>query len=256
VKGDTSRTPVENGAALRQQVAGLAGIDHAQAQVIQLGPGVFDLGADPLVLPANVSLSGAGQHATVITGAVSSAGYDTGAVIVGADRSDIEDLTIRNTGAADGDSWQLGLYLGGGTATYRNVSILIPAGGLGTPTGRYALAVSGPTADATLIDAELRANGNGSIYAYGLNASANAKVTLLGSSVSASNANPSPEAIYGSSATITVRNSSVSGPVAIDADAPSTVHVGASALTGTSTNSVCAASWNGATYAALSATCS
>jgi len=98
VGGD--RTPAENGAALRAALASITDASATRPYVIQLAPGVYELGPATLAMKPDVSIAGAGAEATRITG-------DHGkhvlseALVLGADRTVLRDVTITNRGAVD-----------------------------------------------------------------------------------------------------------------------------------------------------------
>jgi hypothetical protein len=67
--------------------------------LIVIGPGMFAIGTKQIVMREWVSIQGAGQEATLITGAVTTTTWDaTSAIVVAADNAAMSDLTINNTG--------------------------------------------------------------------------------------------------------------------------------------------------------------
>ena len=66
VRGD--RTPAENGAALRAALASITDASPTRPYVVQLAPGVYELGGTTLAMKPHVSIAGAGADATRITG--------------------------------------------------------------------------------------------------------------------------------------------------------------------------------------------
>ena len=98
VRGD--RTPAENGAALRAALASITDASATKPYVLQLAPGVYDIDRTTLAMKPDVSIAGAGADATRITG-------DHGthvlaeALVLGADRTVLRDVTIANRGVVD-----------------------------------------------------------------------------------------------------------------------------------------------------------
>ncbi len=91
-----------NGAAL---IAALAALpiptSREEGWLIELEPGLYDLGSSSLDLPPWVTLNGAGEIFTVITSAVCGAAYGVTATILGDDHVEIRDLTVENTCSSD-----------------------------------------------------------------------------------------------------------------------------------------------------------
>ena len=81
-------------------VAALNSISNASATnpyLIVLGPGVYDLGSQQLVMKEYVELAGSGSNATFIRGTVSGIGLASdAALVIGANNASIRDLTIEN----------------------------------------------------------------------------------------------------------------------------------------------------------------
>lgn len=97
VRGD--RTPSENGEALRAALASVADASVTKPYVIQLAPGVYELGGETLAMKPDVSIAGAGAATTRITG---DHGHELREALVhGADRTVLRDVTIANRGDVD-----------------------------------------------------------------------------------------------------------------------------------------------------------
>jgi hypothetical protein len=88
-----------SGAAL---ISALGAINNASATkryLLQLEPGIYDLGASKLLMKPYVDIKGAGQEATVIQGGgFSSSDYG---VVWGAAPAEVSDLQIKSTGSND-----------------------------------------------------------------------------------------------------------------------------------------------------------
>ena len=82
-------------------VANWCGIPSETNQCqIKIAPGTYDIGSSPIVMQSWVSIQGAGQKNTKITGAVSGSTLVTSPLVTTADNVNLTDLSIENTGAA------------------------------------------------------------------------------------------------------------------------------------------------------------
>ncbi len=123
-------TATQNGTALLNALAGLTGVSATQPYLLNLEPGVYDLGALPLIMIPYVDIEGSGESVTKITGsgnASSSAG-----TVVGADNAELRFLTVANTGGA---AYAVAIF--NNTASPRLTHITANASG-GT-TGNYGV---------------------------------------------------------------------------------------------------------------------
>ena len=98
VRGD--RTAAENGQALRAALASITDASQVKPYVLQLAPGVYELGAQTLAMKSDVSIAGAGAAATRITGDVGSHVLSQ-ALVTGATRTLLRGVTITNRGDVD-----------------------------------------------------------------------------------------------------------------------------------------------------------
>ncbi len=94
-------TATDNCHALQGALAGITDNDADNRYLIYVEPGVYDCGATHVQMKPYVDIQGAGQNATLITGAID----NTGGVLRITNNSGLRHLTVENTGA------------GGGTAT-------------------------------------------------------------------------------------------------------------------------------------------
>jgi Pectinesterase len=101
VRGD--RSPAANGAALRAALASITDAAATRPYVLQLAPGVYEIGAATLAMKADVSIAGAGAAATRITGDQGQATFGNGALVLGADRTLLRDVTVTNRGDVGAD---------------------------------------------------------------------------------------------------------------------------------------------------------
>lgn len=90
---------VEPGPNLQAIIDGISDASATKPYLIKLGPGVYDLGFNNIVMKAWVSIHGSGQESTTITGTMSSGLIDaTSATVAGVNNASLMDLTIINTG--------------------------------------------------------------------------------------------------------------------------------------------------------------
>jgi hypothetical protein len=133
-------TDVESGTALRAAVDVIA---DGKTWLVKVEPGVYDLGATPLILKPGIHLQGSGEDSTFLRSSVT--GLNTGTV-VGASGAQLSSLTVENTGgvaeaiavysdsgaanfsfhdivaiARGGTSYSIGIYLKGAQGTFKNV---------------------------------------------------------------------------------------------------------------------------------------
>ena len=97
VRGD--RTPAENGEALRAALASITDASANRPYVIQLAPGVYDLGGTTLAMKPDVSIAGAGADASRIIGNQGQA-TEAEALVLGAHRTLLRDVTVANSSNA------------------------------------------------------------------------------------------------------------------------------------------------------------
>lgn len=165
-------TPAANGAAL------LAGIAEANAGprsatspwIVQLEPGVFDLGTGQAVLSDYVSLRGAGEASTTISGDRRAGGTDTAAMLEVGNASQVSDVTIRNVGTSGSGSFNVGIYVNAGdTAAIRDVTVEVDTtGGAPNPFGvtggtNAKITIEGSTINVTASGNAVGVSGPGSI---------------------------------------------------------------------------------------------
>jgi hypothetical protein len=94
--------------------------------VIEIGPGIYDLGSNQLVMREWVNIKGTGGgEATVITGAVSTGSLATSAMVVGASNAELTDLTIINTG---GNNESVAIYNDGASPRIESITATATGG--------------------------------------------------------------------------------------------------------------------------------
>ncbi len=129
-----------------------AGPDNPFLMVI--GPGIYSL-TQPLAMKSYVSIRGAGEELTKLTGAISSNSHSSSALISGDFYSAISDLTIKNTG---GGTHSIALYNYNYSPSITNVT-LIASGG----TNNYGVYNSNRSSP-TMIDVTITAIGGTDTY--------------------------------------------------------------------------------------------
>ena len=130
VRGD--RTPAENGAALRAALASITDASATRPYVIQLAPGIYELGRATLAMKPDVSIAGAGAATTRITGDQGQATLGE-ALVLGADRTLLRDVTVANRGEEAGH-FHTAMAVRGGAAM-RIEDAVVEGGGSPEPGG-------------------------------------------------------------------------------------------------------------------------
>jgi hypothetical protein len=117
VRGD--RTPTENGEALRAALASITDAAATRPYVLQLAPGVYELGDRTLAMKPDVSIAGAGAAVTRITGDQEQSAVGA-ALVLGADRTLLRDVSVTNRGDAGTDFHNVFAVTGGAAMRIEN----------------------------------------------------------------------------------------------------------------------------------------
>ncbi|WP_147333029.1 DUF7151 family protein [Archangium gephyra] len=162
-------TPEESGAALRAAIDGIA---DGLAWRVKVEPGIYDLGATPLVLKSGIHLEGSGEKLTTLRSSTATEG-----TVVGASGAALSSLTVENVGggtrayalysvvkdfdfhdltaiARNGSDRSWAIVLNGAQGTFRNVR----AFAYGTSSG-YSSAFRCYSCEASLIDSQVESLG-------------------------------------------------------------------------------------------------
>jgi hypothetical protein len=124
--------------------------------LVMIGPGIYTL-TQTLIMKPYVSIAGSSKDATTLTGAISTATYDSSSAIVsGADNATLRDLTIKNTG---GGAVSIAMYNDGSSPVIQDVT-LTAAG------GKYSYGVYNNNAFPIMTDVNAAASGEA--YSYGV----------------------------------------------------------------------------------------
>jgi hypothetical protein len=91
--------PSASGLALLSALASIKGASQSDPWLLKLEPGVYDVGANPVIMKPYVDIEGSGEGVTRITGA-GAADSSTGA-IVGASNTELRLITVENRGQND-----------------------------------------------------------------------------------------------------------------------------------------------------------
>jgi hypothetical protein len=268
---DPAGSALERGTALLDALNVLGHDGDADAYVVRLGPGVYDLRQATLVPPGNVDLQGAGSSLTTLT-------FDqTNTAIFLTDDTEFRDLRIQLDGdgsvidvnGADARLERVSVTRFGhsnspvlakaGNATLIDSTVRIP-----TPYGGIAVDASWPWSySRSITGTRIDVAGDGAV---GLVLGAGSQTTITDSEIAASGSNARAVVATAEALNHTWligRHSELSatgsGRVAVELSGPAHLRAGATQIDGpvtlgTGATAVCAGSWNGA-YAVLDATC-
>lgn len=117
-------TVARSGGDFTSPLSALASINDAgvtKPYVIYIAPGVYDMGAQSLVMKANVSIVGAGQGVSVLKWKQSGSSMTTGTCIRGADKAHLANLTIEQVA---GDAYGIGVLNDGSSPIISNIEII------------------------------------------------------------------------------------------------------------------------------------
>lgn len=92
-------TPLQNGASLRDAIAGITNPSAALPAKVLVEPGVYDLGATRLDMRSFVDVQGSGSGVTKLTASIAGAGIATGGVVSLRADMVLSGVTIENTSA-------------------------------------------------------------------------------------------------------------------------------------------------------------
>jgi hypothetical protein len=247
VRGD--RAPADNGAALRAAVASITDASDSKPYVIQLAPGIYDLLDTQLTMKPDVSIAGAGAPVTRITGDLVQSSYD-GALVLGADRTSLSDVTIVNRGAGTG-VYQNAVAVTGGAAMRIEDAVLQSET---TAKAGYAL-VTGAGASVDVHDSRLV--GSGASYAMAADARGGAVLRIRGSElVATAQLSAHAARAEGAGSAVMVEHSALlSNKVAVGGSGGALATVGASRVVGRALGTVtCVASYDNG-FTPLDAAC-
>jgi hypothetical protein len=151
-------TPAQNGTALLAALNALTDASCSNPYLLRLEPGIYDVGASPLVMKECVGIEGGGELLTEIRGA--GAATTNSGTIVGADNTEVRRLTVRNTG---GNVAAVAIFANDASLKLTHVTALA-AGGSGQNYAIYYKSTD--VADLSGVTAE--ADGNGAAVARGV----------------------------------------------------------------------------------------
>lgn len=105
-------------------VASISDASESNPYLVVLGPGLYTL-TQPLVMKQHVSIVGAGENATKLTGSVSSGETATSSLISGANNASLSNLAVENTG---GDMNSIAIYNNSAAPDINNVRVRASGG--------------------------------------------------------------------------------------------------------------------------------
>lgn len=150
-----------SGADFTDPVAAIASINDASVNnpyLVYIGPGVYTV-AEAIVMKPYVSIKGAGEQVTRLTGAISSNVSSLSALIYGTDNAALSDLSVVNTGG-DSYSTAIGVY---GHDSFHISNVTATASG--ATNSNRALYLSGSDVQINNVNVIGSAGGEG-IYLY------------------------------------------------------------------------------------------
>jgi hypothetical protein len=210
--------------ALLAALDGLAG-----PATVVLGPGTYACGANPVVLPAGVSLIGSGENATTVRGNVTA----DGGLVRLADDTALRHLTVDNDAAGVGPSFAI--VIGAGFADTRRWRIdNVTANALNAEFNTLAVFAKGVDCDGGAMHNLTATASGGAGGNRGIELDC-ASGSIVGSNLQASGATIGLSKFGESS--LTVKNSSLVGPTAVNRSA-GTLRVISSELDGTVSGTV------------------
>ncbi len=134
--------------------------------LIVIGPGVFNIGSNQLIMKSHVSILGSGrsgQDQTTITGSISTNSanqIDDGSLIVGADNSSLKSLTISNSTNVSDDNSSC-IFFQNSAASIENVNIRLYS------ISDYTHGILSNNSTITLKNVEIIVD-NGTAHSYGI----------------------------------------------------------------------------------------
>jgi hypothetical protein len=127
-------TATDGGTYLKEVLAAITAASATNGYLINLGPGVFDLGTASLTVPSHVDVAGSGQDRTTITSSVSGgSSVDGGSIPTAAPvelsaATTLRDLAVVNTDASTDPDFVVGILSTGGTASVADVDLAVSSG--------------------------------------------------------------------------------------------------------------------------------
>ena len=234
---EDSGSATGNCTALRDALAGLTG-----PAAIQLGPGTFDCGADNLLVPAEVALTGAGRELTLIEGQVLGQG---GLLTLNGGGISVSRLSVSND-AAGGDSFSVAVSLGDNFADAEGIVIReISASAFnGTIVSNGIFLQPAPCDETKIIDSYLSGSDANNVNRGLANSCSGGRMTVS-NLVSVGSGNGSSGVFKAGSGRLVIHNSVLSGDNFSVDDALGTVTVVATELDGAVDGDVqCVSSYN------------
>ena len=117
-----------SGQALLDAIAGITDAAWGKRYLLKIEPGVYDLGANPLLMKPFVDVEGSGRNVTLIRGDGRPNGSTpTFGVIHGSDNAELRDLSVHALGGSPGQETAIAIFNEGATS-FRNIQISVSGG--------------------------------------------------------------------------------------------------------------------------------
>lgn len=168
---------------LREALASIIDADTNNRYLIHVAPGVYELGATPLVLKPFVDIEGSGMHLTVLRGSVgSTGGWTNGYLVQGANDTVLKDLTLKND---CNHQFCAAMYNQGASPTTIGVKIVVTNQAGSVTNGVHnepSASPTSPTLKDTIIEVGANTGGSQGVYGY------KCEVTILRSKITVNGA--------------------------------------------------------------------
>ncbi len=131
--------------------------------LIVIGPGVFDIGSNQIIMKSHVGILGSGENQTTITGSRSTNSadqFDDGSLIVGTDNASLKSLTILNSTNVSDDNSSC-IFFQNSTASIEDVHIRLYS------ISDYTHGILSNNSTVTLKNVEIIVD-NGTAHSYGI----------------------------------------------------------------------------------------
>jgi len=146
-----------SGTALLNAMSGITNASATKRYVIQLEPGIYDLGSSKLIMKPYIDIKGAGQEATMIQGGGFSSSDD--GVVWGAASAEVSNLQIKSTGGSTQSSVAFYSPSEAGATWLHNVTFVTSGG-----SGNWGVRAAGGSP--VIEECTIRVQGGA--YSYGI----------------------------------------------------------------------------------------
>lgn len=198
----------QNGTAILTALNSITNASASNPYLLQIEPGVYDLGTNNLTMKPYVDLQGSGENVTQISAAASGASSE--ATLIGSNNSEVRDLTVTNRGGAgyaqailagaginnsfkvnrvtinagNGSTYSAGIFNNQGSPLIQNSTIAITSTATSTC---YGINNSGNAALIINNRITVNCNANNSSVSYGIYSNNSSVVSLQNNLINVSN---------------------------------------------------------------------